>query len=88
MARNGELTAGACGRTRLSEAHRSGRQQAKLPSGNDFLRYFDLRKRWEAGQRIVASEVVQLNVSRKQFAEKTTTALYSNGPRASLGTKK
>ncbi len=48
----------------------------KLPFGNDLLHYSHLRKRWEAGQRIVASEVVQLNVSRKEFADETTTALY------------
>jgi hypothetical protein len=32
--------------------------------------------RWEAGRRIAASAVNQLNASRKQFAEKTTPALY------------
>ena len=49
---------------------------SKLPSGQDLLHYFRLRKRWEGGQRTVASEVVQLNACRKQFAEKTTAVLY------------
>jgi hypothetical protein len=49
---------------------------SKLPSGNDLLHYFRLRKRWETGQRIVASEVVELNSRRNQFARKTTPALY------------
>ena len=49
---------------------------SKQHSGDDLLLYFRLRKRWEAGQRIVASEVVELNSRRKQFADKTTAALY------------
>jgi hypothetical protein len=51
-------------------------RESKQSSGEDLLHYFRLRKRWEAGQRIVASEVVELNSGRKQFADKTTAALY------------
>ena len=49
---------------------------ANKTSAEDLLRYFPLRKRWEQGERIVASEVVALNALRKQFADKTSEALY------------
>jgi hypothetical protein len=49
---------------------------ANASSGDELLHYFHLRKRWEEGQRIVASEVVRLNVAKNQFGDKATSVLY------------
>jgi len=51
-------------------------RRPETASGNDPLQYFRLTKGWGAGQRLVASEVVELNSCRKQFTDKTTAALY------------
>jgi hypothetical protein len=45
-------------------------------SGEELLRYFRLRKGWEAGQRVAAAEVVFLNAAKRQFSDKSVEILY------------
>ncbi len=42
----------------------------------DLIRYFDLRKAWQARQRVSAGDVVFLNATKKRFHGQTVESLY------------
>ena len=46
------------------------------PTKEALLRYFVLRKAWEAGGRVEAANVVFLNAARKQFGTEAVESLY------------
>jgi hypothetical protein len=45
-------------------------------SKDQILRYFDLRKRWEAGERVAASDVVFLNAARSELRDARVELQY------------
>ena len=45
-------------------------------SKDQILRYFELRKRWEAGERVAASDVVFLNAARSELREASVELQY------------
>jgi hypothetical protein len=51
--------------------------QAKIPSNDDLIRYFQLRKRWEAGERVAAADVVLLNRAKRERTDKSIESQYS-----------
>jgi hypothetical protein len=45
-------------------------------SKDQVLRYFDLRKRWEAGERVAASDVVFLNAAKNELRDASVELQY------------
>ncbi len=45
-------------------------------SKDQILRYFDLRKRWEAGERVAASDVVFLNAAKTELRDASVELQY------------
>lgn len=45
-------------------------------SKEQILRYFELRKRWEAGERVAAADVVFLNATKNEFSDANVEAEY------------
>jgi hypothetical protein len=50
--------------------------QARIPSNDELLRYFQLRKRWEGGERVAAADVVMLNGAKRELADETLESQY------------
>jgi hypothetical protein len=50
----------------------------EVPSRNRILGYFDLRKRWEAGERVSAADVVLLNAGRSELRTPDVEQQYAN----------
>ena len=43
--------------------------RVSIPSNEQLLRYFRLRKSWEAGERVAAAEVVLLNAAKRELRD-------------------
>jgi hypothetical protein len=50
--------------------------RASMPSSEQLLRYFRLRKRWEGGERVAAAEVVLLNATNHELRDESVESQY------------
>jgi hypothetical protein len=48
------------------------------PAREQLLRYFNLRKQWESGERVAAADVVFLNACRAEMNDEPTEQQYAN----------
>lgn len=51
--------------------------RVSIPSSEQLLRYFRLRKSWEAGERVAAAEVVLLNAIKHELRDQSVESQYS-----------
>ena len=59
-----------------SEFSRSVLGRPRSPSSDELLRYFRLRKTWEAGDRVPAADVVFLNAAKRDFDAEEIDSQY------------
>jgi hypothetical protein len=59
-----------------SEFSRSVLGRPHSPSNDQLLRYFRLRKTWEAGERVSATDVVFLNAAKRDFDDEEIESHY------------
>jgi hypothetical protein len=50
--------------------------QAGIPSNDELLRYFQLRKRWEGGERVAAADVVMLNSAKRELTDESVESQF------------
>ncbi len=60
-----------------SEFSRTVLGRVPIPSSEQLLRYFQVRKRWEAGERVAAVDVVLLNGAKNERTDKSIESQYS-----------
>jgi hypothetical protein len=60
-----------------SEFSRTVLGRVSIPSSEQLLRYFQVRKRWEAGERVAAADVVLLNGVKRERTDKSIESQYS-----------
>jgi hypothetical protein len=60
-----------------SEFSRTVLGRVPIPSSEQLLRYFQVRKRWEAGERVAAADVVLLNGAKRERTDESIESQYS-----------